>query len=241
MANLFLKNTATKWQSNLIDLNSALVLLGSQTLDHAKNWFIFIDGEKEEWVNILESKVVLSLFKGVTQVQPEIEEAKTESVELPKEFFNPEKHEPISQETFDKMSVDENETESLKADQNSKVVTVDELRKSEKRMHPRFDIRLRVIIKSGKNTFLTYTSDVSLGGLSLVNDVPQYIFNAEAEIYITAPDQKNNIMLICSPVASKLGKTRLMFTKIDESKQKVLATWLHHVIKPNLKSTSQGS
>ncbi len=228
MANLFLKNTATKWQSNLIDLNSAHILLSSQTMDQVKNWLVFVEDGNDQWVPVLESPVILNLFKAI-EIFAEVEEIKTEAVELPKEFFNPDKHDPVSKDLLETAYEEEIE------DKNSKVVTVEELRGAERRVHPRFDIRLRVIIKSGKNTFMTYTSDVSLGGLSLVNDVPEYIFNAEAEIYITAPDQKNNIKLICSPVPSKLGKSRLMFTKIEEAKKNVLATWLHHVVKPNAK------
>ena len=234
MANLFLKNTATKWQSNLIDLNSAYLLLSSQTMDQIKNWQVFVEDGKDEWVQVLQSSLILGLFKPEAPV--ELEELKTESIEIPKEFFNPEKHEPVTRVVLEAPFEDEEVQ-----DQNSKVVTVEELRGAEKRVHPRFDIRLRVIIKSGKNTFMTYTSNVSLGGLSLVNDVPEYIFNSEAEIYITAPDQKNNIKLICSPVPSKLGKSRLMFTKIEETKMNVLATWLHHVVKPNAKKLNHVS
>ena len=234
MANLFLKNTATKWQSNLIDLNSAYLLLSSQTMDQIKNWQVFVEDGKDEWVQVLQSSLILGLFKPEAPV--EVEELKTESIEIPKEFFNPDKHEPVTHVLLEAPY----ENEEL-LDQNSKVVTVEELRGAEKRVHPRFDIRLRVIIKSGKNTFMTYTSNVSLGGLSLVNDVPEYIFNSEAEIYITAPDQKNNIKLICSPVPSKLGKSRLMFTKIEETKMNVLATWLHHVVKPNAKKLNHVS
>jgi len=217
MANVFLKNTATKWQSNSLDLQSAYIVLSAQTIDQVKNWQVFIDEGDQKWVNILDCPLVVDLLKGGG-------EPKTESVEIPKEFFNPESHNQVSNEEL---------SESVADDAPAVVPVAETQNYANRRAHPRFDIRLRVIIKSGKNTFLTYTSDVSLGGLSLINDVPEYIFNSEAEIYITAPDQKNNLKLICSPIPSKMGKSRLMFTKVEEAKQKVLATWLHHVIKPN--------
>jgi hypothetical protein len=74
--------------------------------------------------------------------------------------------------------------------------------------------------------------------LNLMSNVPEYIFNSDAEIYISAPDQKNSIMFTCSPVASHLGKSRMMFTKIEESKQKVLAAWLQHYVKPTADKVS---
>jgi len=231
MANVFLKNTATKWQSNALDLQSAYIVLSAQTMDQIKNWWVFVDEGEEKWVRILDCHLIVDILRNGG-------EPKTESVELPKEFFNPEAQPAVSNEELAQSVADEStpliapvEPEPL----------VEEKKGAERRAHPRFDIRLRVIIKSGKNTFLTYTNDVSLGGLSLVNDVPDYIFNNEAEIYITAPDNKNNLKLICSPVASKMGKSRLMFTKVEEAKQKVLATWLHHVVKPAAAKWTQSS
>lgn len=233
MANVFLKNTATKWQSNAIDLHSAYIVLSAQTVDQIKNWQIFVDDSGEKWVNILDCALMVDLLKagGEVTAPVTVETAApqlTEAIEIPQEFFNPESHQSLSNEEL---------AQSILGDEKAEIVQTPEVTEESsypnKRMHPRFSIRLRVIIKSGKNTFLTYTNDVSLGGLSLVNDVPEYIFNSEVEIYITAPDNKNNLKLICLPVASKLGKSRLMFTNVEEVKQKVLATWLHHVVKPN--------
>ncbi len=231
MANVFLKNTATNWQSNALDLNSAYIVLSAQTIDQIKNWWVFVDEGAEKWVCILDSPVILGLLRNGG-------EPKAESVELPKEFFNPEAQPEVSNEEL---------AESVAAESVSIIAPIqpdlveEEKKGAERRAHPRFDIRLRVIIKSGKNTFLTYTNDVSLGGLSLVNDVPDYIFNTEAEIYISAPDNKNNLKLICSPVPSKMGKSRLMFTHVEEAKQKVLATWLHHVVRPAAAKWTQSS
>lgn len=236
MVNVFIKNIASKWQSNSIDLHSAYIILSAQTIDQIKNWYVFVDDGKDVWLHLMDSPLMVELLKnGGVQIQPAVPAlpqlvvplkepvVESVSVEVPKEFFNPEAHEEMAPVSI---VVESQEEEKQYAD---------------KRQHPRFDIRLRVIIKSGKNTFMTYTSDVSLGGMSLINDVPEYIFSSEAEIYITAPDQKNNLKLICSPVASKLGKSRLMFTKIEEEKKRVLATWLHHVIKPNATKVTRSS
>lgn len=222
MANVFLKNTATKWQSNLIDLPSAYTVLSSQTIDQVKNWLVFVDNGEEKWMNILECPLIVDLLKTGGQVRTQAIEIE---VPVPQEFYDPQEHKEVPAEELSK----------------STTAPAEEQKYSERRMHPRFDIRLRVIIKSGKNTFLTYTNDVSLGGLSLITDVPEYIFSSEAEIYITAPDSKNNIKLICSPVPSKFGKSRLMFTQVEEEKQKVLASWLHHVVKPNATKVTQTS
>jgi hypothetical protein len=236
MAQLFLKNTSTKWQSNLIDLNSALLLLSSLTMDQAKHWFAFVDDGTDVWVNILDCRLIVDQLIQAPVLAPEDEE-----MQIPKEFFNPEMHPEINvEEEARLMEIDETENgdpyilfeDQVVEQATDAVVAEEELKGAERRLNPRFDIKLRVIIKSGKNTYMTFTRDVSLGGLSLLTDVPDYIYNSEAEIYITAPDQRNNIMFICSPVASKLGKSRLMFTRIEASKQKILAAWLHHFVKP---------
>ena len=220
MVNLFLKNTSTKWQSDLIDLHSAMTILNPQTIDQVKNWLIFVDDGSDVWLNILDCPLIVEQLKQpLTSSELSAAFKNPESdLDLPQEFFSP----PVEQKVQTGAHLE-----------NSQVVTEEELKGAERRLHPRFDIKLRVIIKSGKSTFLSYTQDVSLGGLSLINDVPEYIYNSEAEVYITAPDQKNNIMFTCSPVASRLGKSRLMFTKIEESKQKLLASWLQHFVKPN--------
>jgi hypothetical protein len=228
MSHVFLKNTATKWQSNSIDLQSAYIVLSAQTMDQIKNWQVFIDdGGEAEWVCLLDSPVIVDLLRNGGEPKTEA------SFELPKEFFNPPVEEQISSEELNVVVENDPEAVVEPVAAPAPVEPTKEKEYANRRQHPRFDIRLRVIIKSGKKTFMTYTRDVSLGGLSLVADVPDYIFNSEAEIYITAPDNKNNLKLICSPVASKLGKSRLMFTQIEEGKQKVLATWLHHVVQPS--------
>ncbi len=207
-------------------------------MDQSKNWQIFIDDGNDIWVNILDCALVINFFNSQPNEFPQIIET-PEKNEIPKEFFNADSLPDVARDlvaTSETVLIEEEPAK--KESTNIDSVSNEELTNAERRMHPRFDIRLRVIIKNGKNTYLTFTRDVSLGGLSLMNDVPEYIFSSEAEIYITAPDQKNNIMFTCSPIASKLGKSRLMFTKIEEPKQKMLAQWLQQHVQPNSKRVS---
>lgn len=239
MPNVYIKNQMTDWVSELMDLDSAMAILNAQTMAKIKVWSICVEGS-EEWVAALKSPLFL-------EYEPPAAEAITSPVvePIPPNLATTENHDNLELEReLDLQSVDQHhDNQDLFLNITPEPQQIDfineeplaEPTSAEKRAHPRYEIRLRVIIKSGKSTYLTFTKDVSLGGLNLSNEVPEVIFNSEAEIYISAPDQKHKIMFTCVPVASHLGRSRLMFTDINEKKQKVLATWIEQYVQPQAK------
>lgn len=296
MEKVYLKNVSTQWQSDVMDLNTALLILGSQTLDQAKHWYMRHE-QDNTWKNILKFPTLIEALSKTTlpiEVQVEIpQQPQIVVMELPPE---PEPEiqievtqtpiqviphlvpKPIVQSTPPPAPQSEmsNKTEPayvlpaedtvtksvavpvpgapppvaisahLPIKKSFKDVLKEEPPKTpatapqgaERRVHPRYEVKLRVIIKAEKNTFLTFTKDLSLGGLNLMSEVPEYIFKSEVEIYITAPDGKNMVMFKCSPVASQLGKSRLRFTNIQTEKQKILETWVNNYIKPLVQKAS---
>lgn len=285
MAKVFLINVSTNWQSKVMDLQSAMIVLSSQTLDQMRNWYVFVDnGIDEQWMNVLDCQLIVDLFRdpmeiinrslknpiltssqmtplnnqalnipvknnSFTEDESILKAYKIDSIENKQSIFNSkdsensiihnlydEQEDTKYKITPEEVEIFEKQPEVHKQSQQAKIL--EEIKNEERRLFPRFNISLRVIIKSGKSTFLTFTKDVSIGGLNLMNEVPESIFNSEAEIYITAPDQKNNIMFTCLPVSSRLGKSRLMFTNINQNKQKIFSEWLQQVVKPHTKKVS---
>lgn len=64
---------------------------------------------------------------------------------------------------------------------------------SVRRKHPRIFARLRCIIKTETLTFRTFTQDISLGGVSLEDEIPQDLIGQKCHLYISSPKIKTNL------------------------------------------------
>lgn len=62
-----------------------------------------------------------------------------------------------------------------------------------KRKHPRVFARLRCIIRSETLTFRTFTHDISLGGVSLEDEIPQELIGTQCNLYISSPKISRNL------------------------------------------------
>ena len=104
---------------------------------------------------------------------------------------------------------------------NTGVVTTDE-----KRKYPRIRCKLRTIITDQSQAFLTYTEDVSLGGVKLQHPLPPEVLKNEIEIYITAPSGRTSIVFRCMAFQDKGGFYRFEFTEDMTNYKSHLASWL---------------
>ena len=265
MQNVFIRNNQTGWISTSLTLDAAMEILNNQTMAQIKLWSICTDDKV--WTPVLKSPLFLEyqppetftveqvLIDQIVEVSPS--HTDTNPLEEPQMFVAAEENilnldadleRDIQAALFRDAQIHQTNEQPSLFEEASAVELAPQIEEqepaneskdaAEKRAHPRYEIRLRVIIKSGRHTYLTFTKDVSLGGLNLVNNVPESIFNTEAEIYISAPDQKNKVMFLCQPVASPLGRSRLMFTQINEKKQTILAAWIDQFIRPQAKKVS---
>ncbi len=96
----------------------------------------------------------------------------------------------------------------------------------EKRKFPRIRCKLRTIITDQNQAFLTYTVDVSLGGVMLQHQIPLEIVKNKIEIYITAPSGKSSIVFRCKAVADQSGFYRFEFSEDLADYKSHLASWL---------------
>lgn len=92
------------------------------------------------------------------------------------------------------------------------------------RQHPRYKIRLRVIIKNEELTFRTFTTDISLGGVALENPLPQELFNKDCKIFIADSSSMDNIRFTLK--LTNRGDLRYFsFADLEESFVEKLRAW----------------
>jgi hypothetical protein len=105
--------------------------------------------------------------------------------------------------------------------------------KKHNRRYPRINGRLRTIITNKSKAFMTFTKDISLGGIQVENNIPQDILNSEIEVYLSDPTGKKSILFRCHPVGDMKNPCRFSFAKADEKNLQKLAQWIDDLAKIN--------
>lgn len=105
--------------------------------------------------------------------------------------------------------------------------------KKHNRRYPRINGRLRTIITNKSKAFMTFTKDISLGGIWVENNIPQDILNSEIEVYVSDPTGKKSILFRCHPVGDLKNPCRFSFAKADEKNLLKLSQWLDDLAKLN--------
>lgn len=103
--------------------------------------------------------------------------------------------------------------------------------KKHNRRYPRIKGRLRTIITNKSKAFMTFTKDISLGGIQVENMIPQDILNTEIEVYLSDPTGKKSILFRCHPVGDTNNPCRFSFAKADEKNIQKLTQWLDDLAK----------
>lgn len=101
--------------------------------------------------------------------------------------------------------------------------------KSNARQHPRIKGRLRTIITNRERAFITYTRDISLGGVLLEHAIPDDLLKGSVDIFITAPTGKDSIVFRCQPIKNQNGQYRFSFTGMESQNEQKLVSWLDHL------------
>lgn len=103
--------------------------------------------------------------------------------------------------------------------------------KKHNRRYPRIKGRLRTIITNKSKAFMTFTKDISLGGIYVENMIPKDILNSEIEVYLSDPTGKKSILFRCHPVGDMANPCRFSFAKADEKALQKLSQWLDDLAK----------
>lgn len=96
------------------------------------------------------------------------------------------------------------------------------------RKFPRYTIRLKVIISNKEKTFLSYTSNVSIGGVALEDNIPAEYFNEskDSEIFISSPKKNEFLAFRCTPVGDETDPKRFSFGQISEESLNKFQDWI---------------
>lgn len=136
------------------------------------------------------------------------------------------------------VKIEKSELEADKLVKNQKIKSHDETfapdtvsHKKHNRRYPRVKGRLRTIITNKSKAFMTFTKDISLGGIQVENPIPPDLFNTEIEVYLSDPTGKKSILFRCHPVGEQTNLNRFSFAKADEKNLQKLSQWLDDLAK----------
>ncbi|MCK6598320.1 MAG: PilZ domain-containing protein [Bdellovibrionaceae bacterium] len=132
-------------------------------------------------------------------------------------------HPPVPPPTFFEAP---KETTDIEFINQQEALTQQQLAKKHKRRYPRIEGRLRTIITNRSKAFMTYTKDISLGGIQTESPIPKDIIATEIEVYISDPQGKKSILFRCHPVGDLANPNRFSFAKADEKNLQKLGQWL---------------
>lgn len=201
----------------------------------------FQDSIKEKYMNSKEFKIVNEtseqtvhpdqLEKTHTGIHVVTENTQTLSNINPGVFDKTAKTtvEPKTVASFEEAPKSTNDTAFVQAQEAH--LSQKQLDKKHNRRYPRINGRLRTIITNKAKAFMTYTKDISLGGIQTENSIPKDLINTEIEVYISDPAGKKSILFRCHPVGDTHNPNRFSFAKADEKNLQKLAQWLEDLEK----------
>jgi len=104
-------------------------------------------------------------------------------------------------------------------------VPVENINTYKKRQHNRIVARFKCIIRSASLTFRTFTNDISLGGVSLEDEIPSDLIGLECMIYISSTKTNKNLKFKIALTERCVAKY-FSFQDADKNLIKELSDWL---------------
>jgi hypothetical protein len=120
--------------------------------------------------------------------------------------------------------------DNLKSD--FEVIESEELVKKptiELRKFPRVHGRLRTILTNKHKAFITYSVNISLGGVQVEHDIPTEILRGDLEIYLSDPLGKKSLLINCQVVGDKENSKRFSFSGLEKEQSKKLVYWIEQL------------
>lgn len=97
--------------------------------------------------------------------------------------------------------------------------------KDSRKFH-RYNVRLRVIMRSEEVTFRTFTRNISAGGVALEHSVPDDLLGSSVKMYISDPETEANIRFHVQVVPNRDETKFFFFTGLSEQESTKFASWL---------------
>ena len=102
---------------------------------------------------------------------------------------------------------------------------------NDRRKHPRFKTKFRVVIVSNKKTYRGYTTDISMGGLQLEKALPWTQPAENCHVFLMGPSGEHAIEFRAKVVSNPKNSLRIAFQEADEKFKNKLAEWLAKIQK----------
>ena len=97
--------------------------------------------------------------------------------------------------------------------------------KDSRKFH-RYNVRLRVIMRSDEVTFRTFTRNISAGGVALEHSVPDELLGSSVKMYISDPETEANIRFHAQVVPNRNESKFFYFTGLSDQESIKFASWL---------------
>lgn len=111
---------------------------------------------------------------------------------------------------------------------SSKTVTVSIREAADRRLSERSALRFRVVIRYRRLCFRSFTSDVSVGGLKLADQIPQEFIENICEIFISDERNGENIKFDGKVFKDPKMAKRIQFEVSAQKNADRLAVWIQH-------------
>lgn len=102
-----------------------------------------------------------------------------------------------------------------------------------RRKHQRFSIELKAIFIVDKKSFRTKTENLSLGGIKIVDPLPECYFNKKIQIYLSSQDLKFSIKFEANLIQNNKTQTHIKFISQNDLASKHLNAWLQAISQAN--------
>ncbi len=114
------------------------------------------------------------------------------------------------------------------------VASVAPVAPSESRKYPRVLGRLRTIITNKNKAFITYSVDISLGGVQVEHSIPQDVLTGDLEIYVSDPHGKKSLLFNCQVIGDRTNSKRFSFAKLEKEQSQKLSHWIDQLSAPKV-------
>lgn len=105
-------------------------------------------------------------------------------------------------------------------------VTPVQQEKIERRRAPRSDLKLKVLLTNGKNTFLTYTQNISESGILLESKVQKEFVGEGLQLLIEDAVTKKRIKLKCQGIIESENINRVYFVDLNDDQKEIIQSIL---------------
>lgn len=212
-----------------LDLHSTLLF--EKELSQLSDIYVWSKG-MEQWTQLIQCTVLAPLVMDLKRDWSTSETPPVFVSEKPPEFVNPELTSEVETSDSENSPPSNRPLEKenrLKLKILAKLQPQEEPKKVERRLHERKPLKLKVLLTNNKNTFLTFTRNISMTGLQIEGQVSKEFVGEGIQILIEDSRTKKRIKLNCKGIIEKDNIERICFTDLTDTQNEVLKLLLDEV------------